>query len=106
VRLLERLGVGPKFGAVCGRDSFAFQKPDARHLTETIRLAGGAPHHAVMVGDSRTDIDTARHAKIPVVAVSFGYTDVPVATLDPDAVIDHFDALPAAVDRLLSIRRG
>ena len=106
VRLLDRLGVGPKFLAICGRDSFAFSKPDARHLTETIRLAGGAAHHAVMVGDSRTDIDTARNAKIPVVAVSFGYTDVPVATLDPDAVIDHFDALPAAVDRLLNRRRG
>ena len=48
------------------------RKPDPRHLTETIRLAGGDPDNAVMVGDSQTDIDTAKAAGIPVVAVDFG----------------------------------
>ena len=54
-----------------------------------------------MVGDSRTDIVTARNAGIPVVAVPFGYTDVPVQELNPDFVIDHFDGLFAAVERIL-----
>ena len=46
-----------------------------------------------MVGDSRTDIDTAKAAGIPVVAVDFGYTDLPVQTFDPSRVISHFDEL-------------
>ncbi len=50
-----------------------------------------------MIGDSVTDIRTARAAGMPVVAVDFGYTDVPVAELGPDLVISHFDALDAAV---------
>jgi phosphoglycolate phosphatase len=54
-----------------------------------------------MVGDSGTDIATARAAGIPVVAVDFGYTEVPVRDLKPDRVISHFDALPAAVSELL-----
>ena len=45
-----------------------------------------------MVGDSGTDIETARAAGMPVVAVTFGYTPVPVATFGPDRLIDHFDA--------------
>jgi phosphoglycolate phosphatase len=53
-----------------------------------------------MVGDSATDIRTARAAGVPVVAVDFGYTDVSVAALGPDRVISHFDALPAAVGAL------
>jgi phosphoglycolate phosphatase len=53
-----------------------------------------------MVGDSRTDVDAARAAAVPVVAVTFGYTSQPVATFGPDVLIDHFDELWAALDRL------
>ncbi len=104
VALLEALGVAPLFGAICGRDSFPYAKPDARHLTGTIERAGGDPGHAVMVGDSRTDIDTARNAGLPVIGVTFGYTDVPVEHLGPDVVIDHFDRLDAAIAALASPR--
>ncbi|AWN52312.1 phosphoglycolate phosphatase [Methylobacterium sp. 17Sr1-1] len=100
VRLLELLGVKDRFAAICGRDTFPYFKPDPRHLTETIARAGGDPARAVMVGDSRTDIATAKAAGIPVVAVPFGYTDVPVEELEPDVVIQHFDALYEAVRRL------
>ncbi|KMO26836.1 phosphoglycolate phosphatase [Methylobacterium aquaticum] len=100
VRLLELLGVKDRFAAICGRDTFPYFKPDPRHLTETIARAGGDPARAVMVGDSRTDIATAKAAGIPVVAVPFGYTDVPVEELGPDVVIQHFESLYEAVRRL------
>jgi phosphoglycolate phosphatase len=101
VKLLRELGIGHRFAANCGRDTFAYFKPDARHLLLTIERAGGNPTQAVMVGDSRTDIVTARNAGIPVVAVPFGYTEVPVRDLNPDLVIDHFDGLFAAIRRIL-----
>jgi phosphoglycolate phosphatase len=91
--LVERLGLSDLFGAICGGDTFAFRKPDPRHLTETIARAGGDPNRAVMVGDSRTDIDTAKAAGIPVVAVDFGYTDRHVREFEPSVVISHFDEL-------------
>jgi phosphoglycolate phosphatase len=56
-----------------------------------------------MVGDSRTDIDTAKAAGIPVVAVTFGYTDVPVTDLGPDRVIEHFSQLVEAVGTLVPV---
>lgn len=98
--LLEALGVAGRFSAICGRDSFPYAKPDARHLTMTIEQAGGDPRRAVMVGDSKTDVETARNAGIPVVAVTFGYTDAPVTTYGPDHVIDHFDALADVIASL------
>jgi phosphoglycolate phosphatase len=97
---LDHFGLSGRFAAIAGRDSFAFCKPDPRHLTETIKQAGADPARAVMVGDSRTDVDTARAAGIPVVCVPFGYTDVPVEALAPDLVIQHFSELPRAVRRL------
>jgi phosphoglycolate phosphatase len=55
-----------------------------------------------MVGDSKTDILTARAAGVPVIAVPFGYTDVPVETLAPDIVIQHFDEIDTAIAQLLA----
>jgi phosphoglycolate phosphatase len=95
--LLRALGIADRFKFICGQDTFGVAKPDPTPLIETIARAGGLKSHAIMIGDSRTDIDTARAAGVPVIAVDFGYTDVPVAELRPDRVISHFDELPAAV---------
>jgi len=92
-RLLEGLGIDHLFSAICGADTFAQRKPHPSHLFGTIEMAGGDPDRCVMVGDSRTDIDTAKNAGIPVVAVDFGYTDQPVHMYEPSKVISHFDEL-------------
>lgn len=101
VKLLTALGVADRFRAICGQDTFAVCKPHAEALTGTIAKAGGLPGRAVMIGDSRTDIDTARNAGVPVVAVDFGYTDRHVSVFSPDRVISHFDELWEAVEGLI-----
>jgi len=100
VLLLQALGVADRFEAICGKDTFPVSKPDGRALTLTIARAGGDPRRAVMIGDSRTDIDTARNAEVPVVGVTFGYTDQPIATYAPDRIIAHYDELWEAVESL------
>ena len=77
VRLLNALGLADRFVAICGQDTFAVQKPHPDALHGTLRRAGGTLHRAVMVGDSHTDIATARAAGIPIIAVDFGYTEIP-----------------------------
>lgn len=98
--LLDELAMSDRFAAIAGRDTFPVCKPDPGHLTGAIALAGGDPAQAVMVGDSGVDIATARAASIPVIGVSFGYTETPVEDLGPDAVVAHFDQLEAAIDRV------
>ena len=98
--LLEALGLTRRFAAICGQDTFGVQKPDPEILRRTIEAAGGDIRHAVMVGDSGTDIATARAAGVPVVAVDFGYSETPVKELGPDRLISHFDELPQAVFEL------
>jgi phosphoglycolate phosphatase len=102
VRLLDALGLSRRFVAICGQDTFTMRKPDPDMLRLTIARAGGDTGHAVMVGDSMTDVATARAASIPVVAVDFGYTDTPPHELGADRLISHFDALPEAVRQLVS----
>ena len=99
--LVEKLGIAERFAFVCGQDTFGIGKPNPKPLLETIAAAGGANKRAIMVGDSGADIKTARAAAVPVIAVDFGYSDVPVKELRPDRVISHFDELMAACDALL-----
>ena len=99
-KLLRILGLDRYFAAITGQDTFPFRKPDPRHLTETIRLAGGDAGRAIMVGDSRTDIDTANAARIPVIAVTFGYSPIPVTQLGATRVIADFAELHDAAAAL------
>jgi phosphoglycolate phosphatase len=103
--LLERLGMTRRFAAICGADTFGVAKPDPAILRQTIARAGGDAPASIMVGDSGTDIGTARRAGIPVVGVSFGYTDVPIADLKPDRLIGHMTELPEAIESLMKSKQ-
>jgi phosphoglycolate phosphatase len=58
----------------------------------------------IMVGDAGPDVGVARRANVPVIGVTFGYTEIPIADLKPDAVIGHFRDLPAAIAQLMPKR--
>lgn len=103
--LLQDLKAAHRFVAICGGDTFGHRKPDPAHLLDTISAASGARERTIMVGDSRTDLDTARAAEVPFVGVTFGYTPVPMAELLPDLLLDEYDALtPEAASRLIATR--
>jgi phosphoglycolate phosphatase len=105
-RLLDALGLSNRFVAICGADTFGIQKPNPELLRRTIARAAGDAARTVMVGDSLTDIATARAAGVPIVGVDYGYTETPVAELGPDRVISALSELPAAVVALLDAGSG
>jgi phosphoglycolate phosphatase len=96
-QLLDKLGLTDRFAAIVGGDTFGVGKPAAAPLHGAIRQAGGDLARAVMVGDSLADVKAAQAAGVPVVVMSFGYTETPAAELGGDAVIDHFDELDEAI---------
>ncbi|MCP3469144.1 phosphoglycolate phosphatase [Bradyrhizobium sp. CCGUVB1N3] len=100
-RLLDALGLSQRFAAICGADTFGVQKPDPTILRETVARAGGQLAASIMVGDAGTDVGVARRAGVPVIGVSFGYTDVPIEELKPDRLIHHMRDLPAAATSLM-----
>lgn len=91
--LLKALDLDRHFAGLAGRDTFSVCKPHPDHLLGTIRLAGGEFRRSIMIGDSEVDIATAKAAGVPVVAVSFGYSQIPVARLSPDRIIDDYLSL-------------
>lgn len=99
--LLTQLDLARFFTAIVGPDAAGARKPDPRHLEAAIAAAGGDPIRALMVGDSATDAGAARAMGVPLILVSFGYTEIPAADLGADILIDRFDELPDACLRLL-----
>lgn len=100
--LVDALGWGGRFAANLGGDSLPVRKPDAAHVLGTVAAAGGDPRDALFVGDSIVDVMAARAAELPVIAVSFGYSDRPVEALGADAVIDHYDELLPRIRHLVN----
>lgn len=98
--LVDAIGWSGRFDAIVGGDTLPVRKPDPAPLHEAIRRAGGG--RAVFVGDSIIDADTARAARLPFVAVSFGFSDRPVEALGADAVIDRYADLVVALEGLQS----
>lgn len=100
VKLLEELGLASRFATIIGGDTLgaghAKPKPDLLHLM--VQRTGA--QRPAYVGDTSFDTGAARAAGIPCVAVSFGFNDRPVAQLEADAVIDHFDQLLPALAQL------
>jgi phosphoglycolate phosphatase len=100
VELLKTLNLAQRFTAICGQDTFGMQKPDPDILRRTIARAGGEIGDAIVVGDSMTDVATARATGVPIIAVTFGYADRPPGTLGADALIGSFADLPPAIAKL------
>lgn len=97
-RFVTAIGWESRFSVIIGGDTVGVSKPDPKPLFETIARAGGG--RAAFVGDSITDTTTARAANIPCVALTFGFHDRPPEQLGADLLIDHFDQLIPALERL------
>ena len=92
--LLSRLGIEHYFSVLVGGECTARKKPSPQPLYYACRQLGVDPGACLMIGDSRNDVQAARSAAMPVVAVSYGYNHgEPIAWSQPDRVIDRLDEL-------------
>ena len=102
-RMLDDLGLHWFGDAVVGGDTFAWRKPDRRALEAAVARAGGNLERSVLIGDSRTDVETARNAGVPAILVSYGYRTDPIEALAPDYVVDEFGAVAGVVRGIAGI---
>ena len=99
-KLLEALDMISRFDIVLGGDTLGpgRAKPAPDMIDTAIFMAGGGSF--AMVGDSSFDVRAAKNAGVPVVALSFGYNDMPAHELGADAVINHYEELVGTLERL------
>jgi len=100
-KIFGELGLTERFYTVIGGDTLgpgrAKPRPDLLHL---MLERAGIEGRAAYVGDTTYDTRAASAADLPCIAVSFGFNDLPVYELGAAAVIDHFDQLVPALERI------
>jgi phosphoglycolate phosphatase len=102
VALVRDMDLTRHFTANIGSDAVKNRKPHPDHFVETVRVAGGDPARALMVGDSSNDVNSAKAAGAPVLVYGHGYSDTAPELLGADAVFYHYDDLPGLAARMLS----
>ena len=103
VQLLTELGLDGFFATICGQGKYPWLKPDRRLFEAVMGELGGDAGRAIMIGDSITDVETARAGAVPVILMRYGYTPEPAETLGADLVLDDFRLVPAAARGLLGL---
>jgi phosphoglycolate phosphatase len=101
VDLLKKLKMYEYFEYVAGSDTFLFNKPDPRHLTDVVEIIQGNLKKTIMVGDSEVDGMSAENAKIPFVLVKNGYTEKSTKEIKHDELIEDFKNFDKVIEKYL-----
>ena len=101
VDLLKKLNLYDYFEYVAGSDTFNFNKPDPRHLTDVVEIIGGDLKKTIMVGDSEVDEIAAMNAKIPFILVEDGYTEKSTEQIKHDFLIKNYIEFDKIISKYL-----
>tara|TARA_B100001094_G_C17633573_1_gene531653 strand:- start:253 stop:594 length:342 start_codon:yes stop_codon:yes gene_type:complete len=101
IDLLKKIKLYNYFEYIAGCDTFEFNKPDPRHLTNVVEIIGGSLKKTIMVGDSEVDANSAHNAKIPFILVENGYTEKKSNEIKHDHLIKDFINFEAIIKKFL-----
>ena len=101
VDLLKKLDMSKYFEYIAGADTFEFNKPDPRHLTNVVEIIGGDLKKTIMVGDSEVDANSAHNAKLPFILVKDGYTEKNENEIKHNELINDFVGFEKIIEKYL-----
>ena len=101
IDLLKKLNMDEYFEYTAGSDTFEFNKPDPRHLTNVVEIIGGDLNKTIMVGDSEVDAMSASNAKLPFVLVENGYTEKTTNEIKHNVLIKDFVNFKKIIEKYL-----
>ena len=101
IDLLKKIKIYDFFDYVAGGNTFSYNKPNPKHLTDTIEILGGNIKRSIMIGDSETDSNAAKSADIPFILVEDGYTEKKVDQIPHDIVIKDFINFEKTIQKYL-----
>lgn len=97
--LLKDLGIFDRFELVISGDTLPEKKPHPLPLLHAAATLGVQPADALMLGDSKSDVQAARAAGFRIICMSYGYNHgEDIRAYHPDAVIDSMAELSKWID--------
>ncbi len=101
IDLLKKIKIYNFFDYVAGGNTFNHNKPNPKHLTDTIEIMGGNIKKTIMIGDSETDSNASKAANIPFVLIQDGYTEKKTNEIYHDHLIKDFVGLEKIIKQYL-----
>tara|TARA_B100000029_G_scaffold73755_1_gene65511 strand:+ start:867 stop:1550 length:684 start_codon:yes stop_codon:yes gene_type:complete len=101
IELLKKIKIYDYFDYVAGGNTFKHNKPDPKHLTDTIEIIEGDIKKTLMVGDSETDSKAAKAANVPFVLIDDGYTEKKSNQIYHDYLIKDFVGLENIIKKYI-----
>src|SRR3990170_5660445 len=99
--ILERFGINSLFDVTISRNQVKHVKPHPEHLEAALKVLDVSASEAVVVGDSSTDMQSAKELKAIAVWLPTGVSAVEQLTSDgADYVIKSMTDLPILIERL------
>ena len=103
IKLLKEINIYKYFDFIAGADTFDFRKPDPKHLTKILDILQIDKKNSIMLGDSETDANTAKAAKVHFVLIKDGYTEKSLDNIYHDHLIDDFENVKEIASNYLNI---
>ena len=101
IDLLKKIKIYHFFDYVAGGNTYKHNKPDPKHLTDTIEILGGNVKKSLMVGDSETDSKASKAANIPFILIEDGYTEKKTNEIYHDYLSKDFVGLEKIIEKFL-----
>jgi len=101
IDLLKKIKIYDFFDYVAGGNTFNHNKPNPKHLTDTIEIIGGDINKSLMIGDSETDSNAAKAANIPFVLIEDGYTEKKSNEIYHNYLVKDFVGLEKIIKKYL-----
>jgi len=101
VDLLKKIKIYDFFDYVAGGNTFNHNKPNPKHLTDTIEILGGNINKTIMIGDSETDSNASKAANIPFILIEDGYTEKKTNEIYHDHLVKDFVGMEKIIEGYL-----
>ena len=102
IDLLKKIKIYDFFDYVAGGNTFGHNKPNPKHLTDTVEIIGGNIKKTLMIGDSETDSNASKAANIPFVLIEDGYTEKKSNQIYHDHLVKNFIGMEKIITKYIN----
>ena len=102
IDLLKKIKLYDFFDYIAGGNTFNYNKPDPRHLTNTIEIVGGNLKKSIMIGDSETDSKAAEDADVTFILIENGYTEKKPNQIHYNHLVKNFVGLDKIIQKYIN----
>ena len=103
IKLLKEIKLYDYFDFIAGADTFNYRKPDPQHITSILEILNIPIENSIMIGDSETDAEASKSAKVKFILVKGGYTEKNYDQIFHDHLVDTFEEIEALSKKILNI---